>query len=153
MMLLLSFGVIAAEATPDEAKPNALIQTSSYVIEYVVMGLLAVMGYLWGWLTGKAGEDKAKLDATLALEAGVESAWNTLGAKYKKASADGKLTTAEKEELRTAAYNKALELAKGKGKDLLLLWGKDMAAAIIKKIVDSRKTTAATIASASTEPK
>ncbi len=58
--------------------------------------------------------------------------------------ADGKLTTAEKDEALQYAYRKAIEIARTKGIDLLKVVGKDFILAKVQEYVGSSKANALT---------
>lgn len=149
---VVSFGVCAADAIPVTAavneavdKPSIIISILHYLTDIILGGFLALFGLGFKWLIGKAGENAARIQAIEALHAGVESAWNECGKEWKQDSEDGKLTNDEKKKLRDLAIKKALEVAKGPGKDLLLNWGKEILESKIRAIVDSRKKSATSV--------
>lgn len=132
--------VIAQDATPASADSSSTVITILHHATDIILGILVFLfGWLIKWLIGKAGANEARIRAIEALHAGVEAAWNDLAKKWKNDSADGKLTDEEKAKLREYAMKKALEVAKGPGKDLLLDWGKEIIFAKIRDIITNRK--------------
>lgn len=96
----------------------------------------AVLGVL-GWFLAKKNLLKNK--AIEAIWIGVNYVQDAVVAELKKKNEDGKLTTEEIAEVKQLAIDKALEVAKGPVKDLLLTWGKDKLGAIITDIVQKNK--------------
>jgi hypothetical protein len=151
VLCLCCVGVYAADAVvplaPVVSDPAAggstIISILHYLTDIILGGFLVLFGLGFKWLVSKAGENAARVQAIEALHAGVEHAWNELGANFKAASEDGKFTAEEKKKLRDMAIAKALEVAKGPGKDLLLNWGTEIISAKIRAIVDSRNSAAA----------
>ena len=86
---------------------------------------------LWDFLKTKGFESQAiehlKDAITLTQEEFVTFA--------KRASEDGKLSPEERQQARDLAISKALELAKGPAKDVLVEWGKPKLEALIGRIV------------------
>lgn len=102
----------------------------------------AILGLItWGttFIFSKIKGNEATAQAIDALHSGIALVEEDIVKELKAASADGKLTKEEIEQVRTHAFNKALELAKGPAKDLLLSWGKPKIDALITRIVQSKK--------------
>lgn len=117
--------------------------TFIFSFEFVWKALVTVVGALlaWGAKHGvqKAGEDKAKADAVLALEAGVNQAWEEFVKNAREAAKDGKLTKSEKESARNLAIQHAKAVAAGPGLKMLNTWGRPVLDSLIKKIVNKFK--------------
>lgn len=159
-LIFCCVGLYAADAattvTANTESTSVFVTILHYASDAIMGGFLLLFGLGFNWLVKKSGENAARVAAIEALHAGVEHAWNELGAEIKAASADGKYTSEEKKKLRDLAIAKALEIAKGSAKDLLLSWGTEIISAKIRAIVDGRNTAAAstvTVASKVTEVK
>jgi len=148
--LLVVGAVIGAEVvTPTpvvEDKGSTFLTLLSHLMEIIVAGLTAVLAWFVKWIIGKSNMDQAHKDAIMALEAGVEAAWNELGRNFKEASKDGNLSVVEKEELRRFAWTKAKEVVTSEGAKVLAKWGTEIAFAKIRDIVTKRKKDKAIIA-------
>jgi hypothetical protein len=148
--LLVVGTVIGAEVvTPTpvvEDKGSTILTLLSHLMEIIVAGLTAVLAWFVKWIIGKSNMDQAHKDAIMALEAGVETAWNELGRNFKEASKDGSLSVVEKEELRRFAWTKAKEVVTPEGAKVLAKWGAEIAFAKIRDIVTKRNKDKAIIA-------
>ena len=111
--------------------------------EFIWKALLTVGGTLFAWLAkmmvAKAGEDQAKKDAILALEAAVSATYEEFVRQTKQATADGKLSDAERKAARNMAITKAKEIATGAGLKLLKSWGAPILESLVEKIVSKMK--------------
>ena len=148
--LLIVGAVIGAEVvTPTpvvEDKGSAFLSLLSHLMEIIVAGLTAVLAWFVKWIIGKSNMDQAHKDAIMALEAGVEAAWNELGRSFKNAAKDGKLSAEEKEQLRKFAWTKAKEVVTSEGAKVLAKWGAEIAFSKIRDIVTKRNKEKAIIA-------
>ena len=117
-------------------------------MEIIVAGLTAVLAWFVKWIISKSDMDQAHKDAIMALEAGVEAAWNELGRSFKEAAKDGKLSAGEKEQLRKFAWTKAKEVVTSEGAKILEKWGAEIAFAKIRDIVTKRNKDKAIIVAA-----
>lgn len=100
----------------------------------LVLIVTTLLGLLWKFLRSKGIESEA-IDT---IRNAIQLVQDTFVDEIKKASADGKLTKEEAEQARNLAWEKALELAKGPVKDVLLKWGIDKVKAIIGRIVQDK---------------
>lgn len=145
--ILLLSSVFVAVAMAAEPMPG---DTSAEVVGAAPLWLdLAETGlnYLWKlaipaffiWILKKVGDKEALASAIRSVEAGVTDAWVNLVRDLKAKASDGKLTSDEKEEAATWARNKAMEIAKGPGKKVLVALGELGMNALIEKIVAKKK--------------
>ena len=81
--------------------------------------------------------------ALTILEAGIEETYRTYVQALKAARADGKLTAEEKQEARTRARDRALELARAEGVDLIRELGPAFIELYLSKLVGKMKSSAA----------
>jgi hypothetical protein len=148
--LLVIGVVVGAEATTStpivEDKGSTILTLLSHLMEIIVAGLVAVLAWFTKWIIGKSNMDQAHKDAIMALEAGVEAAWNEFGRKFKENAKDGKLIPEEKEQLRKFAWTKAREIVTSEGAKVLAKWGAEIAFAKIRDIVTKRNKEKAIIA-------
>lgn len=101
---------------------------------------LTLVGFWAVWLWRKYVATNTQRDAAmLALEAGVEAAWNELGRDLKSAAADGKFSGSERDRLRDLAIARATAIARDQGIDLLRVFTRRVMDSLIKDIVQSRK--------------
>jgi hypothetical protein len=105
----------------------------------VSAGFLALLGWFFNHIIGKHQDDTKYKEAIESLKAGIESSHNTMREAWNKAAADSILTKEEKSQLREAAWQTALNVAKGPVKDFILSNGKDWAFAKIRDIIEARK--------------
>lgn len=101
--------------------------------------VLGLIGWITSFIFSKIKASDATKEALDALHSAIALVEEDIVKELKAASADGTLTKEEIEQVRTHAFNKALELAKGPAKDLLLSWGKPKIDALITRIVQSKK--------------
>jgi len=128
-----------------EEKGSTFLTILSHLMEVIVATLTAVFAWFVNWIISKSTLDQATKDAILALEAGVEAAWNELGRSFKEKSADGSLTAEEKKQLRELAWAKAKQVASSGGVKVLGKWGMEIAFAKIRDIVTKRNKDKAAI--------
>jgi hypothetical protein len=103
-------------------------------------GLLAmVFTFFFGWVIKKAGDNAAEKAALEALRDGVVATYHTLYKELKEAAKDGKLSEAEKAQLRANAIEQAKSLAKGAALELLNTWGKPRLQALVERMVAKMK--------------
>jgi hypothetical protein len=149
VVLLSCFVVFGEDVAPKvEDKGSTILTLLSHLMEIIVAGLVAVLAWFTNWIIGKSNMDQAHKDAIMALEAGVEAAWNELGRNFKETSKDGKLSPEEKEQLRKLAWTKAKDVATSEGAKILAKWGAEIAFAKIRDIVTKRNKDKAAIAAA-----
>jgi gas vesicle protein len=102
---------------------------------------VAIVGAVATWIwRNKVAKETRETECMKALEAAVEEAWTTFGKKLKQDSDDQKLTDSEKSELLTFAINRARGIAKERGVDLLKVMGERVLPALIREIVERRKS-------------
>lgn len=94
-----------------------------------------LLGLLVKWLRAKGVETQA-IDT---INNAVQLVHDEFVHELKAAKSDGKLTKEEVDRARELAVNKALELAKGPVKDLLLTWGVEKVKALIGRVVQGGK--------------
>ena len=111
------------------------IFTSEAFIGLVSAIVLGGLGWLANWIK-KKGVEAAAVDT---IKNAVQLVHDEFVHALKAASADGKLTKEEVDTARDLAVKKALELAKGPVKDLLISWGTDKLKALIGRIAQSGK--------------
>ena len=134
---------MAAEPMPGDTAAE-VVSAAPWYLDLAETGL----NYLWkliiplgfAWLIKKAHDSEALKNAIRALEAGVNDAWVHFVRDLKKKAADGKLSDEEKENARTWAKNKAMEIASGAGKKVLSGFGQLGIDALIEKIVRKNKS-------------
>lgn len=101
--------------------------------------ILGLLGWITSFIFKKVNASEATKEAIDALHSAIALVEEDIVKDLKAASADGTLTKEEIDQVRTHAFNKALELAKGPAKDVLLAWGKPKIDALITRIVQSKK--------------
>ena len=84
----------------------------------------------------KSQEEKTAIDA---LETGVSETYQELYQQLKEKASDGKLTDADKQQLRNCAKEKAIAVAKEQGLELAKVYGPRVINGLIEKIVSYRK--------------
>lgn len=134
---------MAAEPPPGTVETEVVAGAAPWWLDLAEQAL----NYLWkliipvafAWLLKKAHDKEALQSAIRALEAGVTDAWVNFVRELKAKAQDGKLSAEEKKEAATWARNKAMEIAKGPGKRVLVSLGELGMNALIEKIVKKNK--------------
>lgn len=147
-VILFLFVAVVSAAEPPPGSPAAEVVEAS--APWWLDIAETALNHLWklivplgfAWLLKKAHDKDALKAAIRALEGGVNDAWVNFVSELKKKASDGKLTSAEKEEARTWAKNKAMEIATGSGKRVLVALGRLGLNALIEKIVRRNKSEA-----------
>ncbi len=131
----------AAAAPATEAESVAPLWLVHW-LDTIIKGLMAAIGTLVLYIIKKVfaryQDNQAYSDAVAALEVGWDAAKEDLVEWAKRANADGKLTKEERAEARQIALRKAIDLATGPAKALLLTWGSDQVSSILAKITEKR---------------
>lgn len=147
VILFLFVAVVSAAEPPPEVPAAEVVEGSApWWLDIAETAL----NYLWklivplgfAWIVKKVHDKEALKAAIRALEAGVNDAWVHFVSDLKKKAEDGKLTAAEKVDARTWAKNKAMEIATGSGKRVLVSLGQLGLNALIEKIVRRNKSEA-----------
>jgi len=103
---------------------------------FVSLVTTTLLGFFWSFLRKKGLEDKA-VDT---LRDAVAIVHDEFVNEVKRASADGTLTKEEIDKAKDMAVAKALELATGPVRDLLLSWGVEKLKALVTRIVQGGKS-------------
>lgn len=133
---LVNLPIFAADGALSRAVESELFLSLCLVLVPWMLGKL--FRSLVQWARSKRDEGIEK--ALLALEAGVDEAWELFGRAWKKARADGKLSQKEREDLRKCARELALGVGKSRGVDVLKLLGERTLRVFIRRIVEARKS-------------
>jgi hypothetical protein len=111
------------------------------IILLAIAGLVtALIGLATQRIIVKMNASEAEKQGLLALQAGIISIEETVKEKVVSAMEDGIITSEEASNLRQAAYDKAIEVAKGPGKDFLIALGKERVVPLIEKLLAGMKT-------------
>ncbi len=97
---------------------------------------------IFGWFVRKRRKQEMVTDAVEAVEVGVTSAYEDFVRPLKRDKEehpDGKLKEEERGAAKSWAINKAMEIATGGGRRLLVRWGVKRVGNLIEKIVARRK--------------
>ena len=109
---------------------------NEHMMELIVTVIGAVVAALYRWRIARAIREE---EAMRALAAGVEEAWVAFGKSLKQKATDGKLTSEEQEDLRRFAIQRAAEIARSRGVDLLKIFGRRFLPHLLRSIVEGRK--------------
>ena len=97
---------------------------------------------IFGWFLKKRRKEQMVADAVEAVEVGVTAAYEDFVRPLKRDKEehpDGKLKEEERGAAKTWAINKAMELATGGGRRLLVRWGAKRIGNLVEKIISRRK--------------
>ncbi len=138
VVLVMCSPAMAAEREADSGG-SPRIAGVSLVFDLLWKGAVPL---IFGWCVKKRRKREMTADAVEAVEVGVTSAYEDFVRPLKRNKTyhpDGKLKEEERGAAKTWAINKAMEIATGGGRRLLVRWGAARIGNLVEKIIARRK--------------
>jgi len=138
LVLVVYFSAMAAEREAASGE-RPMMAGVSLVFDLIWKGAIPV---IFGWFVKKRRKQEMVADAAEAVEVGVTSAYEDFVRPLKRDKEehpDGKLKEEERGAAKSWAINKAMEIATGGGRRLLVRWGVKRIGNLVEKIIARRK--------------